>query len=269
MNFEGKVAFVTGAASGIGLATAKAFAELGARVVGVDLFADSLAREFDAIPNSLSIALDISDSAAVNDAFAAVDATYGRLDVVINAAGVNAPNKAANDKMVETNVMSFRAAQNGEPFCVDYLSETTDEDFRRVMEVNLFGQFYVIRAAAPLLKKTGGGAIVNVSSAAALVGVKMPLYYPASKAGILGLTRGAATELAPFNIRVNAIAPGAIDTPLLRQQPDEFNEALVAMQPLQRIGTPEEIAQTLVFLSSEEGSYYTGQTLSPSGGIHM
>ena len=269
MNFEGKVAFITGAASGIGLATAKAFAAEGASVIGVDLSAESLAREFDAIPRSTGIALDISDSSAVNDAFAAVEAKFGRLDAVINAAGVNAPTKAANDKMVETNVRSFRAARDGEKFFAEYLSETSDEDFRRVMEVNLFGQFYVIRAAAPLLKKTGGGAIVNVSSAAALVGVTMPLYYPASKAGILGLTRGAAAELAPFNIRVNAIAPGAVDTPLFRQQPDDFNEALIAMQPLRRIGQPAEIAQTLLFLSSDEGSYYTGQTLSPSGGIHM
>lgn len=269
MNFEGKVAFITGAASGIGLATAKAFSEAGASVVGVDLSADSLAREFNAIPRSMGIALDISDSAAVNDAFLKLDAEFGRLDAVINAAGVNAPTKSANEKMVETNVRAFHAARNGEAFFAEYLSDTSDEDFRRVMEVNLFGQFYVIRAAAPLLKKTGGGAIVNVSSAAALVGVTMPLYYPASKAGILGLTRGAASELAPFNIRVNAIAPGAVDTPLFRQQPEDFNEGLIAMQPLRRIAQPGEIAQTLLFLASDEGSYYTGQTISPSGGIYM
>jgi NAD(P)-dependent dehydrogenase (short-subunit alcohol dehydrogenase family) len=269
MNLEGKVAFITGAASGIGLATARAFAAAGARVVGADLSEASLAKEFAAIEGSLPIVLDVTDSAAVNDAFAKLDAEFGRLDAVINAAGVNAPNKAANDKLVESNVRSFRAAQSGEEYFPDFLGDISDEDFRRVLEINLFGPFYVMRAAAPLLKRTGGGAIVNVSSSAALIGVPMPLYYPASKAGVLGMTRGAAAELAPFNIRVNAIAPGAVDTPLFRQQPEEITGMLIGMQPIKRPARPEEIAETLLFLASDSGAYYTGQTLEPSGGLHM
>jgi 3-oxoacyl-[acyl-carrier protein] reductase len=269
MNLDGKVAFITGAASGIGLATAQAFAAAGASVVGADLSEEGLAREFSKIEGSLAIALDVTDSAAVNDAFAKLDAEFGRLDVVINAAGVNAPNKAANDKLVESNVRSFQAAQSGEEYFPDFLGDISDEDFRRVLEINLFGPFYVMRASAPLLKRTGGGAIVNVSSSAALLGVPMPLYYPASKAGVLGMTRGAAAELAPFNIRVNAIAPGAVDTPLFRQQPEEITNMLIGMQPIKRPATPEEIAETLLFLASDSGAYYTGQTLSPSGGLHM
>ncbi|GAA3884275.1 SDR family oxidoreductase [Leifsonia kafniensis] len=270
MKLEGKVAFITGAASGIGLATAKLFAAEGASVVGVDLSADALAREFDLIPGSLGIALDIANSAEVDAAFVKLDKAFGRLDIVINAAGINAPNRAANEALIEANVASFHAARSGESFDPNFIGSTTDDDFRRVLEVNLFGQFYVIRAATPLLKRGGvGGAIVNISSAAALVGVPMPLYYPASKAGVLGMTRGAAAELAPFNIRVNAIAPAGVDTPLLRQQPEDFNEALISMQPLRRAAQPAEIAETLLFLSSDSGSFYTGQTLEPNGGIHM
>lgn len=266
---EGKVAFITGAASGIGLATARMFAAEGATVIAADLSADALAREHYDDDAVRTVTLDVADSAAVNRAFAEIEAALGRLDIVINAAGINAPSRAANDKLVESNVRSFEAAQKGEEFHPDFLSDITDQDFRRVLDVNLFGPFYVIRAAAPLLKRTGGGAIVNVSSSAALLGVPMPLYYPASKAGVLGMTRGAAAELAPFNIRVNAIAPGAVDTPLFRQQPEEITNMLIGMQPIKRPATPEEIAETMLFLSSDAGAYYTGQTLSPSGGLHM
>jgi NAD(P)-dependent dehydrogenase (short-subunit alcohol dehydrogenase family) len=266
---HGKVAFITGAASGIGLSTARTFAAEGAIVIAADLSADGLAREHSTAENIHTAPLDVADSAAVNALFADIEAKHGRLDIVINAAGVNAPSRAANEKLVESNVKSFRAAQSGEEFHPDFLSDISDDDFRRVMDVNLFGPFYIMRAAAPLLKRTGGGAIVNVSSAAALMGVPMPLYYPASKAGVLGMTRSAAAELAPFNIRVNAIAPGAVDTPLFRQQPEEITGMLIGMQPIKRPATPEEIAQTLLFLSSEAGAYYTGQTLSPSGGLYM
>lgn len=266
---EGMVAFITGAASGIGLATARTFAAEGATVIAADLSAEALKREHAQQGSVRTVTLDVADSAAVNKAFAEIEASLGRLDIVINAAGINAPSRAANDKLVQSNVRSFEAARNGEEFHPDFLSDITDEDFRRVLDVNLFGPFYVIRAAAPLLKRTGGGAIVNVSSSAALLGVPMPLYYPASKAGVLGMTRGAAAELAPFNIRVNAIAPGAVDTPLFRQQPEEITNMLIGMQPIKRPATPEEIAQTLLFLSSDAGAYYTGQTLSPSGGLYM
>ena len=266
---HGKVAFITGAASGIGLSTARTFASEGAIVVAADLSAEGLEREHSTAENIHIAALDVSNSAAVNALFADIEARHGRLDIVINAAGVNAPSRAANEKLVDTNLKSLRAAQSGEEFHPDFLSDITDDDFRRVMDVNLFGPFYIIRAAAPLLKRTGGGAIVNVSSSAALLGVPMPLYYPASKAGVLGMTRSAAAELAPFNIRVNAIAPGAVDTPLFRQQPEEMTGMLIGMQPIKRPATPEEIAQSLLFLSSDAGAYYTGQTLSPSGGLYM
>ncbi|MFB8267527.1 SDR family NAD(P)-dependent oxidoreductase [Streptomyces sp. NPDC055955] len=269
MKLQGKIAFVTGAASGIGAATARLFAAEGATVIGADLFADKVKDGLKGVDGAHGIALDVSDSAAVNAAFAAVEREHGRLDVLVNAAGINAPTKKANDRLVEINVEAFEAAGRGEAYHPDFLSETTDEDFAKVLSVNLVGPFYCLRAAAPLMRRSGGGSIVNIASVAALVGAPMPLYYPASKAGVLGLTRAAAGELAPHNIRVNAVAPGAVDTPLLNAQPPEIVAGIVSMQPIKRPATPDELARTLLFLASDDGAYYTGQTISPSGGLYM
>lgn len=269
MQFQDKVVLVTGAASGMGLATAAAFAAQGAIVYGADISADNLEREFTSLPRVVAVPLDIADSAAVRDAFDRIGDEQGRLDVLVNAAGVNTPTKAAGAALNEENYKGFVAAKEGRQHNPEFLESISDEDFDRVLKINLYGPFYTIRAAVPLLKKAGGGAIVNFSSSAALMAVAMPAYYPASKAGLLGLTREVATELAPFNIRVNALAPGAVDTPLFRQTDPEFNEFLISMQPIKRAATPEEIARTVLFLAGDEGGYYTGQTFSPSGGLVM
>lgn len=269
MDFTGKVAFVTGAASGMGLATAKAFAAAGAHVYGADISADALKRALDGVPNAVPLAFDIADSAAVAGAFARVDADHGKLHALVNAAGVNAPNKAALDALNAENYQGFLAMKEGRAHTPVFLEHVSDEDFDRVMKINAYGPFYTLRAATPLLKKAGAAAVINFSSAAALMSVAMPAYYPASKAAVLGLTREAATELAPFGIRVNALAPGAVDTPLFRQSEQEFIDFLVGLQPIKRTATPDEVAQTVLFLASDAGAYYTGQTFSPSGGLVM
>jgi len=268
MKLEGKVAFITGAASGIGAATVDLFVEEGATVIAADLSMAKLSAKFNG-PRIECVELDVSNSQLVNTVFADINEKYGKLDILINAAGINAPTKEANDKLVRANISAFEAAARGERFLPAFLEDTTDEEFAQVLAVNLAGTFYCLRAAAPLMKKAGGGSVVNISSVAALVGVPMPLYYPASKAAVLGMTRSAAGELAPYNIRVNAVAPGAVDTPLLSSQPPEIMEKIIAMQPIPRAAQPSEIAQTLLFLASEDGAYYTGQTLCPSGGIYM
>ena len=135
-----------------------------------------------------------------------------------------------------------------------------------MMKINVNGTFFAIRAAAPLLKAAGGGAIVNFASVAGQVALPMPAYYPASKAAVVGMTRSVAGELAPFNIRVNALAPAGINTALLTQSGEDHVQALLSMQPLKRLAEPEEIAETLVFLASDAGAHYTGQIFSPSGG---
>ena len=270
MSLTNKVAFITGAASGIGLATARLFSERGATVVAADLDKGKLEESFDGASEVTTIALDVSDSAGVRAAFDQLTLDHGRLDVLVNAAGINAPTREANQTLVYANVRALEAIRKGQTPTFDFLEDTTDDDFRRTLEVNLFSQFYTIRAAAPILKTSGGGAIVNISSVAALIGAAMPLYYPASKAGVLGLTRAAAAELAPYNIRVNAIAPGSVDTPLMHQQPDEVVQFLLGLQAIPRLASPTELAETIAFLSDDEtGGFYTGQTLSPSGGTYM
>lgn len=270
MSFKDKVVVLTGAASGIGKATVQLLVEQGAQVAALDLKGEQLKEAFGHDERVLCIPTDVSDSDAVRKAFQAVDEKFGRLDVIVNAAGINAPTREANQKMVDANVAALDAMKSGRAPVFDFLADTSDADFRRVMEVNLFSQFYCIREGVPLMRRSGGGSIVNISSVAALIGVAMPLYYPASKAAVLGLTRAAAAELAPYNIRVNAIAPGSVDTPLMHEQPPEVVQFLVSMQPIKRLAQPEELAQSILFLASDTHSgFITGQTLSPNGGMHM
>ena len=270
MNLETRVALVTGAASGIGRATVEGLALAGATVYALDRNGDRLADAFDGQAGVRPLVVDVSDSAAVNAAVTRIESEVGRLDILVNGAGINAPTPEANQALIDANIRMLDALKQGEPPANTFIEGTSDEDFLRVMQVNLFSQFYCIRAAVPLMKRSGGGSIVNISSSAALVGVQMPLYYPASKAGVLGLTRAAASELAPHRIRVNAVCPGAVDTPLLHQQPQEVVDFLVSMQPIRRTATPEELAQTILFLTDDaRSSYYTGQTISPNGGLHM
>lgn len=263
---ENKIAVVTGAGSGMGLSTVLAFVREGATVYALDISQDNLDRELGDQPQVTTIALDIADSAAVNQAFGRVRDEHGKLDVLINAAGVNTPNRRATEWLDGINHRMLDAMKAGEPFAPEFLEETPDEDFDRVMKINVNGTFFAIRAAAPLLKAAGGGAIVNFASVAGQVALPMPAYYPASKAAVVGMTRSVAGELAPFNIRVNALAPAGINTALLTQSGDDHVQALLSMQPLKRLAEPEEIAETLVFLASDVGAHYTGQIFSPSGG---
>ncbi|GAA3884457.1 SDR family oxidoreductase [Leifsonia kafniensis] len=267
MRLSNKIAFITGAGSGMGLAAARLFAAEGATVYGADISSDVLDRQFAGIEGAIGVVVDISDSAQVNAAFEKVAEEQGRLDVLINAAGVHAPNKAAADKLTETNIKANEARKSGGDYVPEFLADITDEDFDRVMKINLYGSFYTIRAAVPLLKAAQGGTIVNFASVSAYLSTPMPVYYPASKAAILGLTRELAGELAPFNIRVNSLAPAGINTGMLNSLDPETIEFLMSAQPLKRFGTPEEVAEMLLFLCGENGTYYTGQTFSPSGGM--
>lgn len=243
-----KVALVTGAASGIGKATALAFARKGMHVVISDVDAEGVEttgreiRETGSDP--LVLEIDVSDQTQVRHMINRTAEHFGRLDFACNNAGI----------------------EGAQAFTTD----CTTENWNRVIGVNLSGVWYCMKYEIQLMQKRGAGAIVNMSSIAGLVGFQGIPAYVASKHGILGLTKAAALEYAAAGIRVNAICPGAIETPMIHRftSDDETATAdLVANHPLGRMGTPEEIANAVVWLCLDEASFVTGQALAVDGGF--
>ncbi len=269
MRVDDAIAVVTGAASGMGLAAAKALTNAGATVYGLDLREQALEREFTALPRAVGFAADVSDSTAVDELFARVGADHGKLDVLVNAAGTSTPDAQQQAWVDGVNDRMVTAAKTGETFHPEFLGGISDADFDRVVAINLNGTFYAMRAAVDLLKNAGGGSVINFASVAGLIGLPMPAYYPASKAAIVGLTKSVAAELAPFDIRVNALAPAGVNTAMFNASGEDHVEALLALQPLKRIAEPDEVGRTVLFLASDAGRHFTGQTLSPSGGALM
>jgi NAD(P)-dependent dehydrogenase (short-subunit alcohol dehydrogenase family) len=235
----GRRIIVTGAASGIGAATARLFAREGAKVFLFDMNAEGLAA-VQKETGGRSFVVDIRDSAAVNAAVSEASAAEGGLDGLVNAAGI--------------------IVRGG-------IDETTDEKWIKVLEVNLFGTFYLCRAALPHLRKEAHSTIVNISSGAALVPSSGAPSYAASKGGVLSFSKALAMSEGP-NVRVNTVAPGLIDTPLIQPNPGDAPRAPGAEQryALKRIGKPEEIADALLFLTSQESRLITGITLAVDGG---
>jgi len=247
---RGRVAIVTGGASGIGRATGHRLAADGARVVVVDrVDTEAAARAMAAGDGAAwGIVADVADEAAVAAAFAAVTAREGRLDVLVNAAGIGSPR----------------------PVTID---EATLEEWQRLCAVNLTGTFLCCRAAVSLMRRGGGGAVVNVASEIGLVGAPRSAMYGATKGGVVQLTRALAVDHAPDGIRVNCVCPGPVDTPLLRQSiarasdPEAKRRQEVESTLLGRLGTPDEIASVICFLASPEASFVTGSIVVADGGV--
>lgn len=241
MNFAGKVVFVTGAAQGMGKAIARRFADLGANVVAADIKAEAAAETVaDLGARGLAVACNVADAAAVRNAFAATEERFGRVDVVVNSAGIGA---------------------------VDSFLDTPDDNWHRVIGVNLTGTFLCCREGARLMAKKGvKGVLLNISSTGAVSG-EGPVHYVASKAGVMGLTRSIARELGASGIRVNTIVPGATNTAMLAGIPDEWMQAMVKAIPLGRVGEPEDIARVATFLASDDAQYITGQNIAVNGGM--
>jgi NAD(P)-dependent dehydrogenase (short-subunit alcohol dehydrogenase family) len=239
-----KVALVTGAARGIGLAVAKRFLAEGWRVALLDIEGALLDGAIAGLANrDLTMALhcDVSDATAVTRALAEIEGRFGRLDALVNNAGVAvfAP-----------------------------LLETSDADWKRVLEVNLTGPFFCAKAAVPLMREHGGGAIVNITSISAVRASTLRSAYGTSKAGLAHLTKQLAVELASLGIRVNGVAPGPVETAMAKavHTPEiraDYHDAI----PLNRYGLEEELAEAVFFLCSDRSSYITGQILGVDGGF--
>jgi NAD(P)-dependent dehydrogenase (short-subunit alcohol dehydrogenase family) len=246
-NYEGKVAFVTGAANGIGQATALAFAQEGADVVVVDLSEEGAKATARMIEEhgvrARPVKCDVSRSEDVQAALAATIEKFGRLDFAFNNAGVEQP-------------LAFTA-------------DIDDEVFERNMRVNLGGVFHCMKHQIPLMLKNGGGSIVNTSSGAGVVGIRGQAAYCAAKHGVIGLTKSAALEYAKEGVRINAVCPGIIDTPMIgrfTKGTEENRQRMIAQEPIGRLGRPEEIANTVLWLCSEVAGFAIGHAVVVDGG---
>lgn len=240
-----QTALVTGAGSGMGRGVALLLAELGLEVLAADVdFAGAQYTARLAADNGgrvEALRVDVSSSASVSKLFAQARSSIDRMDLLVHAAAV----------MGETAV----------------LEDVTDEAWRALVAVNLDGSFYCCREAVRWMKTTGGGRIVLFSSVAALQPTPGAIGYSAAKGGVNMLTRSLAVEAAKHNIRVNAVAPGYIDTPMLERLPDGFRDYIVKKTPLKRLGQVDEVAGLVAFLASEKADFITGQILSPNGGL--
>jgi 3-oxoacyl-[acyl-carrier protein] reductase len=242
----GRVAIVTGGTRGIGLAIARVLAEDGASVVvsGRDGGrAAAAAKDLESAgASALAIAADVARREDVERVVDAARERFGRIDVLVNNAGVT------RDQL---------------------LARMKDEDWDQVLDTNLRGVFLMCRAVGKVMMRQKGGRIINVSSAAGAMGNAGQVNYSAAKAGVIGLTKAAARELAHWNILINAVAPGLIETDMTAGLSREVREALIGQVPLKRAGAAQEVAEVVRFLAGDGASYITGQVIHVNGGLYM
>ena len=243
----GKTAIVTGASRGIGLAIAKKLAKSGYNIAVVD--ACDLEKSEDAVKEVKALGVDakayqcnVADFAAVEQTVKQINEDFGGIYILVNNAGIT---------------------RDG------LLIKMTEENFDAVINVNLKGTFNFIKHVSPIMMKKREGRVVSISSIVGIEGQAGQVNYSASKAGVIGITKSCARELASRNITFNAIAPGYVETPMTAVLTDKQKEAIFEMIPLKRYGQPEDIANAVNFLCSEDASYITGQVLSVDGGMHM
>ena len=244
---KGKIAVVTGAGRGIGRAIALQFAEYGAKVVvnyrnSIAQVEELLSAIKDAGGDAFAVRADISKEEEAKSLINAAVEHYGRVDILVNNAGITKDN---------------------------LLMRMTEEEFDSVIDINLKGTFFCLKHAATVMLKQRSGKIINISSVVGLTGNIGQANYAASKAGVIGMTKSAARELASRGITVNAVAPGFIQTEMTDVLPDKVKDASIASIPLKRFGTASEIAGAVSFLASEAAGYITGQVLQVDGGMVM
>ena len=246
-DFTGKVAFVTGSTSGIGRATALAFARAGASVAVADVSEEGNRETARMIEEAggrvVAVRCDVSDAGDVKRALDLTVESFGRLDFAFNNAGIEQPVMPA--------------------------AEIADEDFERIVGINLRGIFLCMKHQIPLMLKTGGGAVVNTSSGAGVKGFAGQAAYAATKHGVIGMTKSAALDYAKDGIRINAVCPGIIDTPMMQRftgGTPEGLERVIAQEPVGRMGKPDEIAAAVLFLCSDLGAFVVGHAMVVDGG---
>ena len=240
----GKIAIVTGAARGIGREICRELLDAGMTVVGVDVNDALFAEAVDALgsPDTLEFRkLDVTDSAGVDALVEDVVARHGRIDVLVNNAGIT---------------------RDG------LLMRMSDEDWELVLKVNLFSAFYGTRAVSKYMVRQRGGSIINMSSYSGREGNRGQANYAASKAGMIGLTKTAARELAGKGVRCNAVAPGFIETEMTAVLPQQAKDIALSLIPMKTMGQPADIAKTVRFLASDDSKYITAQVISVDGGMH-
>ena len=275
MKLEGRVALITGAGSGIGRAIALLFAAEGARVIVNDVNAESAQKTVSemaaAKEKARAIRADVSDSAQVRAMFSELASHFGTLDVLVNNAGISEAGPSRRDEINRKGEAQLAERMTGGDVQThwDITQNIADEEWLTVLGVHLNGTFFCTREALKLMSKKNRGSIINMSSVAALRGIPIAPHYGAAKGGILSLTRSLALEVSSRNIRVNAICPGWIDTPMTQDFSPMMKMALASQIPLSRFGRPEDVAATAVFLASDDSSYFTGQWLSPNGGLFI
>jgi len=249
----GKVVIVTGAAAGIGRATALRFAEERARVAAWDVSEAGQAALVDAIASAggegTFSAVDVTDKASVERGVAEVVTRWGRIDVLVNNAGI----------VRDAQLVKWKDGA--------LASLMSDEQFDAVVAVNLKGVFTCTRAVVPHMIRQGGGVVLSASSVVGLYGNFGQTNYAATKAGVINMTRTWSRELGRFNIRVNAVAPGFIGTDILKDMPPKILEGMVARTPIGRMGEPRDVANTYVWLASDQASFIHGTTVSVDGGL--
>jgi 3-oxoacyl-[acyl-carrier protein] reductase len=277
VRLKDRVALVTGGGSGIGRAIALRFAEEGARVIVNDVKQEKAQETVDAIAarseaqRGRAIAADVADSGQVRRMFAEVDRELGALDILVNNAGIAEGSAGDRDRIKARGEARIGELLAGGPVTThwDVTQEMSDEAWHRMIGVHLNGTFFCTREALRLMARRNRGVIINMSSVAALMGLDATPHYSAAKGGILAFTRALAREVASRGIRVNAICPGYIDTPMTQPISPLMQRVILSRTPMGRMGLPEEIAATALFLASDDGSYFTGQWLSPNGGLHI
>lgn len=271
MTLSGKTAVVTGAGQGIGAAIVEKLAAQGARVAALDLNQDSAQSVINILDGDhLALKCNVGDSKDVIKAVREVREKFGRLDFAVNCAGIGQAKGDGSDKFYGAmNQRNEELAKDGTSSTfVDHLIHMEDEGWAGVMAVNLNGAFYVCREAVRIMAEDGNaGSIVNISSTSAQSGEGSP-HYVTSKSALIGLTRQLSRELAPRGIRVNAVAPGPTNTPIMNGLPQEWITSMEQSVPLGRMAEPSEVAGAVAYLLSDDASFVTGSVLVANGGSY-